>query len=134
MIVLDANILIRAVLGRRVRQLVEIYAAQGFRFVAPDVAFNDAQKYLPLLLTKRGKPDVDVLASLEYLRQLLSPSILNSTANLKRKHESACGGATRMIGRYWQPHWDWVATFGLRIRISSARASPFGQQIALRSS
>jgi predicted nucleic acid-binding protein len=73
MIVLDANILIRAVLGRRVRQLVEIYSAQGFRFVAPDVAFNDAQKYLPPLLKKRGKSDVDVLASLEYLRQLIEP-------------------------------------------------------------
>jgi predicted nucleic acid-binding protein len=73
MIVLDANILIRAVLGRRVRQPVEVYTAQGLRFVAPDVAFNDAQKYLPPLLNKRGKSDVDVLASLEYLRQLLEP-------------------------------------------------------------
>lgn len=73
MIVLDANILIRAVLGRRGRQLVEIYTAQGLRFVAPDIAFNDAQKYLPPLLKKRGKCDVDVLASLESLRQLIEP-------------------------------------------------------------
>jgi predicted nucleic acid-binding protein len=29
MIVLDANILIRAVLGRRVRQILEAYAARG---------------------------------------------------------------------------------------------------------
>ena len=29
MIVLDANVLIRAVLGRRVRQLIETYAARG---------------------------------------------------------------------------------------------------------
>jgi predicted nucleic acid-binding protein len=68
MIVLDANILIRAVLGRRVRQLVDTYTAQGVRFLAPDVAFGDAQKYLPPLLKKRGKPDADVSASLEYLR------------------------------------------------------------------
>jgi hypothetical protein len=39
MIVLDANILIRAVLGRRVRQLIEIYAGKGVRFFAPDIAF-----------------------------------------------------------------------------------------------
>ena len=32
MIVIDANILIRAALGRRVRQLLETYAAQGVRF------------------------------------------------------------------------------------------------------
>jgi hypothetical protein len=60
MIVLDANILIRAVLGRRVRQLIDTYAGQGVRFFAPDVAFDDAEKYLPPLLKKRGKPQADV--------------------------------------------------------------------------
>jgi hypothetical protein len=65
MIVLDANILIRAVLGRRVRQLIDTYAGQGVRFFAPDVAFDDAEKYLPPLLKKRGKPDADLSASLE---------------------------------------------------------------------
>jgi predicted nucleic acid-binding protein len=41
MIVLDANILIRAILGRRVQQLIDTYTGQ-VRFVAPDVAFDDA--------------------------------------------------------------------------------------------
>jgi predicted nucleic acid-binding protein len=36
MIVLDANILIRAVMGRRVRQLLEEYAGHNVQFVAPD--------------------------------------------------------------------------------------------------
>lgn len=71
MIVLDANILIRAVLGRRVRQLIDAYASQGVRFFAPDVAFDDAEKYLPLLLKKRGKPHADISASLEYLRNFI---------------------------------------------------------------
>ena len=39
MIVLDANILIRAVLGKRVRQLLETYAVHGIRFYAPEVAY-----------------------------------------------------------------------------------------------
>ena len=56
MIVLDANILIRTVLGRRVRQLIETYAPKGVRFFASDVCFDDAEKYLPVLLKKRGKP------------------------------------------------------------------------------
>src|SRR5215469_11529305 len=73
MIVLDANILIRAVLGRRVRQLIDTYARRGVRFFAPDVAFDDAEKYLPPLLKKRGKPDVDVSASLNYLRNIIEP-------------------------------------------------------------
>jgi predicted nucleic acid-binding protein len=66
MIVLDANILIRAVLGRRVRQLIDIYASQGVRFFAPDVAFDDAEKYLPSLLKKRGIPHTDLSATFEY--------------------------------------------------------------------
>lgn len=53
-IVLDANILISAILGRRVRQLIEDYSGQGVRFFAPDVSFDDAQEYLPMLLEKRG--------------------------------------------------------------------------------
>jgi predicted nucleic acid-binding protein len=73
MIVLDANILIRAVLGRRVRDLIETYARKRVRFFAPDVAFEDAEKYLPLLLKKRGKPHADVSASLEYLRNFIEP-------------------------------------------------------------
>jgi predicted nucleic acid-binding protein len=73
MIVLDANILIRAVLGRRVWQLIDTYAGHGVRFFAPDVAFDDAQKYLPPLLKQRGKPDTDILPSLEYLRNIIEP-------------------------------------------------------------
>ena len=71
MIVLDANILIRAVLGRRVRQLIETYSAQGVRFVAPDSAFEDANKYLPLLLKKRNKPEADIATTIEYLQILI---------------------------------------------------------------
>jgi predicted nucleic acid-binding protein len=71
MIVLDANILIRAVMGRRVRQLLEEYAGREVRFVAPDVAYADAEKYLPPLLKKRGKPDADVSSSLRYLQHLV---------------------------------------------------------------
>lgn len=72
MIVLDANILIRAVLGHRVRQLLDTYAAQGVRFFAPDVAFEDVEKYLPPLLRKRGK-SADLSASLAYLKQIVEP-------------------------------------------------------------
>ena len=71
MIVLDANILIRAVLGRRVRQLLETYAACGIRFYTPEVAYADAEKYLPALLIKRGKLEADVSSALAYLRSLI---------------------------------------------------------------
>lgn len=70
MIVLDANILIRAVLGRRVRQLIDAYSARGVRFSTPETAFADAEKYLPSLLRKLGKPH-DISVPLEYLRGII---------------------------------------------------------------
>ena len=73
MLVLDANILIRAVLGRRVREILEVYAPHGIRFYAPDVAYADAERYLPALLKKRGKPGADEPATLQYLRNFVEP-------------------------------------------------------------
>lgn len=66
-IVLDANILIRAVLGKRVRELI-VDNADAVQFFAPDVAYADARKYLPALLEKRGvksEPALSVLGALE---------------------------------------------------------------------
>jgi predicted nucleic acid-binding protein len=71
MIVLDANILIRAVLGRQVLWFLETYGGRGIRFFAPDVAFADAGKYLPSLLIKRGKPLAELPATIESLRKMI---------------------------------------------------------------
>lgn len=71
MIVLDANILIRAILGKRVGRLLEHYASQGLRFYTPDAAFADAEKYLPSLLLKKGRSNSDLGAALLYLQRLV---------------------------------------------------------------
>jgi predicted nucleic acid-binding protein len=71
MLVLDANILIRAILGRRVRQVIEFYQNQGARFFAPDVAFHDAKKYLPIIFKRRGKAYADLSPSLDDLRNII---------------------------------------------------------------
>jgi hypothetical protein len=63
-IVLDANILIRAVLGKRVRELI-LNNATAVKFFAPDVAYQDARKYLPAILEKRG---VDASFAMLFLR------------------------------------------------------------------
>lgn len=65
-IVLDANILIRAVLGRRVREILHRHKTTAKLF-APDVAVADAKKYLPALLKKRG---ADVSAGMLLLDHL----------------------------------------------------------------
>lgn len=55
-LVLDANILIRAVLGRRVRQLIQQYSPEVALF-APDTAFLEAEEHLTRLRGERGLPE-----------------------------------------------------------------------------
>lgn len=71
-IVLDANILIRAVLGKRVRQLLLDHAA-SVKCFAPDVAYADARKYLPALLEKRGVESSAAMAVLDALESIVRP-------------------------------------------------------------
>jgi PIN domain len=59
-IVLDANILIRAVLGVKVRNLIQNHASDVL-FFTPDLCYEDALKYLPILFEKRNLPPTDVL-------------------------------------------------------------------------
>lgn len=65
-LVLDANILIRAVLGRRVRSLLETYE-DSISFYTPDVCFEDAREYIPQVLASRGS---DPQAGLAILQQI----------------------------------------------------------------
>lgn len=71
-IVLDANILIRAVLGQRARQLILDHVAE-VSFFAPDVAFADAHEYLPPLLEKRGISVAPAMAVLKALADVVRP-------------------------------------------------------------
>lgn len=87
-LVLDANILVRAVLGQRVRELILAHAQDVLLF-APDVAYADARKYLPDLLDKRGiaaGPAMNVLDRLEAVVRPLDAEVYRShqTAALQR--------------------------------------------------
>jgi len=55
-LVLDANILIRAILGRRVRQLIDVYAAVVDFYVA-EPNYGEACRYLEQLACSRGLED-----------------------------------------------------------------------------
>lgn len=68
-IVLDANVLMRAVLGRRVVGLLQRHSAQA-TILAPDVAFDDVREHLAAVLAKRGassalQPALNKLAALQ---------------------------------------------------------------------
>jgi predicted nucleic acid-binding protein len=70
MVILDANILIRAVLGNRVREILEAHSA-NVRFFAPDTAFAEAREHLPGILLKRGIDPAPALAVLAELAVLI---------------------------------------------------------------
>jgi predicted nucleic acid-binding protein len=69
-IVLDSNILIRAVLGQRVRQLIIDHVAD-VSFFAPDAAYAEAREHLPSLLEKRGVSAAAALSTLDALENLV---------------------------------------------------------------
>jgi predicted nucleic acid-binding protein len=71
-IVLDANILIRAVLGHRVRQLITDHLAD-VSFFAPDGAYAEAREHLPALLEKRFVSGAAALATLDALEAVVRP-------------------------------------------------------------
>ena len=83
-IVLDANILIRAVLGKRVRELILEHAAT-VKFFAPDVAYADARKYLPALLEKRGVESAVAMTVLNALESIVHPLELEIYAGLQQQ-------------------------------------------------
>ena len=125
MIVLDANILIRAILGRRVRQIIDTYEPQGLRFFTPDVAFDDAGKYLPLLLKKRGMLLADLPASLDYLRRIIEP-VPSELYNLFENE-----ARLRLRGRD-EDDWPVLATaLGLACGVWTEDADFFGTGIAV---
>jgi predicted nucleic acid-binding protein len=81
-LVLDANILIRAVPGTRVRNLL-IENAGAIKFFAPDNAYAEARKYLPALLQKRAVASKPAMQVLDMMTTLVEPIELALYENLK---------------------------------------------------
>ncbi|HEU5020282.1 MAG TPA: PIN domain-containing protein [Bryobacteraceae bacterium] len=68
-LVMDANILIRAVLGQRVRRIVETYA-DSIAFFVPETAYAEAHEHLAALVVKRGGDPRKALDTLEAMGAL----------------------------------------------------------------
>ena len=69
-IVLDANIIIRAVLGTKVRDLI-INNSDKIDFFTPEVCIEDAEKYLPQVFINRKIPPDPALALLKHIKGML---------------------------------------------------------------
>jgi predicted nucleic acid-binding protein len=70
-IVIDANILVRSVLGERVRNII-IEHHLAVEFFIPDVCVSDARKYLPMLFEKRKLRSDIAIEVLDNILKLLT--------------------------------------------------------------
>jgi predicted nucleic acid-binding protein len=69
-LVLDANILLRAVFGQRVRELLEAFE-DAVTFYSPDVCFDGARKYIPDVSARRKIDPLPGLAVLEEVSNIV---------------------------------------------------------------
>jgi predicted nucleic acid-binding protein len=123
LLVLDANILIRAVLGRRVRELIIGHA--GFvQFFAAEAAYEEARRHLPALLAKRG---IDPTAAMTVLDAL--QSVVQAL-----DHEVYAGFREEALGRIaMRGENDWptlASALALRCPIWTEDADFFGTGVA----
>lgn len=105
-LILDANILVRAVLGRRVLALLLAYATH-IHFLAPEIAFTDVRRHLPGILIKRGLSTEAVTRLVEQevlgrLPALITPAPHGSYANFE-------GRARRRLAGRDEADWPFVA-------------------------
>jgi predicted nucleic acid-binding protein len=70
MLVVDANILMRAVLGKRTRTLLAKYG-QKVEFLAPQVAIEEAMERLPLVIKRRNLQPEPFMTYFDSLAQII---------------------------------------------------------------
>jgi predicted nucleic acid-binding protein len=68
-LVLDANILIRAVLGQRVRRVLEAHA-ENVSFFIPETGYAEAEEHLARLVEKHGGDPANAMAFLRFIAAL----------------------------------------------------------------
>jgi len=100
-IIVDANILIRAVLGVRVRQLIDRYGV-NVAFCTPAIALDEAADNLPTIAETRNDDPGELLDALDQLRLVIETIPLEDLEPLQPK-------ALKRIGRRDPSDWPFVA-------------------------
>ena len=118
MLVLDTNILIRAVLGRQVLSLLLRYGP-SVDLAAPDFAYDEAHERLPPLLHKRRLDEATGIAVLTLLAPLVDR--LESKLSLPFEAEARAVCGTKMTGPSSPALWHSSVACGPRIWTSLAR-------------
>ena len=124
-LVLDANIIVRAVLGQRVRGVLELHS-ESISFFIPDVAFQEALEHLPSIVAARGGDPrrlTELFNALSTFVKIVGPEVYGELEAVARK---------RLQHRDID---DWpipatalalIVRSGLKTRTSSAAESPHG--------
>ena len=118
-IVLDANILIRAVLGRRVREILHKSDTTAKLF-APDVAVADAEKYLPTLLRKRGADVRAGMRLLDHLERRVKILRIDVYGRFRKQALLRIGARDPEEWPILACAWRWAARCGQKMQIFSA--------------
>jgi predicted nucleic acid-binding protein len=118
-LVVDANILVRAALGTRVREVIETYAGEVSFFV-PESAYAEAEEYVAALITKRGgNPEkaLALLRSLSHLVELIGTEVYGEFEVEARERLAQRDPKT---GPCWLLHSLFGTQSGPKTQISSA--------------
>ena len=102
-IILDANILIRFVLGEKVPVLLATHAAR-IDFLAPDTAFDEARKHLPKILRARGDTGAGMSAAMDELdavTAIVTPVPASSYEPMRLSALARIGQRDPHTGRCW---------------------------------
>jgi hypothetical protein len=103
MLVLDANILIRATLGVRVLTLIRKYADR-VQFLAPNTAFRGARENLPYILERCAASLAPVTVVLDSLVETVEPETYRPFESLAREIKVR-DEEMRTIGLFWLQLW-----------------------------
>ena len=128
MLVLDANILFRAVLGTRVPSLLRKYAGQG-EFFAPDSAFREAREKLPIILERRAMRVAPGLTTLGALCELVLTVEFETYAPTEALARQRLVRRARTTGRFWPRPSCWAIRFGPKTPTSPCAAWRPGRRI-----
>ena len=100
-VVLDANILIRGILGVNVSRLINQYCKQ-IDFFTAECCYTDVRKHLPSILEKRGIAPDFAMEALDHLTRIVWP--------IEEDFYAACENeAKRRIGKRDEDDWHVVA-------------------------
>lgn len=72
LLVIDANILIRGILGEQVPQLLEDYGGR-VQFFTAQVCYDEIERHLPTILQRRKLPTETFLAAIAALKAVVVP-------------------------------------------------------------